>query len=587
MLYTSLPARKVLIFLISFAVLTSCTAIERISESQNNEPAEELTPDAKQKIDHLFYEGQKQKVTGTHSRAAENFRNILQINPNMDVAHYELAIYYRNEGEVDRAEYHIKRASEIDKSNHWYKNMHASILSERSEYTKAGAIYEELAEQFPQQRKYYEQAIEKYSEGNAFRKALKVIDKMESRHGYSSPVGFKKFQIYSLMGEEEKAVKELEKLISQHPGDVRFLELLANTHRHNEDYDAAYRVYRQILEKDPNHATSQIALLNYYNQQEQRDKVLEQTEIIIENETIEVDRKIQIHYQVFLRQGVIPEGESETALRFAREIAGQYPAKSPARALYGDVYYQMDSLPEARNQYMKALENDKDVFAVWQNIFFIDLELGDFEALAEITAEAADFYPNHGEVYYFNGLANRETGNYNQSIESFETALSLVFDDDNFRSEIYVQLADSWYQKKNYEKADEHFEKALEIYPDNAVALNNYSYYLSLRNENLEKALEMSGRSLELNPENAAYMDTYGWIKFQMGEYETAREWIAKALEKEPESEEIADHYGDVLYMLGDKEKARKYWEKAHSLSDNNEKIKRKIETGTLHEPEN
>jgi tetratricopeptide (TPR) repeat protein len=169
-----------------------------------------------------------------------------------------------------------------------------------------------------------------YTEGHSFEKALAVISRMESRMGYSSPVGFRKFQIYTLMGREAEAVEEVEKLIRQHPGDVRFLELLANTLRQQEDYDRAYKVYYRILEKDPEHATSLIALLNYYNQFGEREKMLDIAAQVINSPTINKDRKIQIHYQVFLREG-LADAEIEQALKLARIIAEDYPETSAAR----------------------------------------------------------------------------------------------------------------------------------------------------------------------------------------------------------------------------------------------------------------
>jgi Tfp pilus assembly protein PilF len=60
--------------------------------------------------------------------------------------------------------------------------------------------------------------------------------------------------------------------------------------------------------------------------------------------------------------------------------------------------------------------------------------------------------------------------------------------------------------------------------------LNNYAYYLSLRNEKLDKAEEMSKKSNEIDRDNASYNDTYGWILYGLGKYEDAKLWLEKAI---------------------------------------------------------
>ncbi|WP_431199734.1 tetratricopeptide repeat protein [Mucilaginibacter sp. P19] len=76
-------------------------------------------------------------------------------------------------------------------------------------------------------------------------------------------------------------------------------------------------------------------------------------------------------------------------------------------------------------------------------------------------------------------------------------------------------MGDCYHELKNIKSSDESYEKALTYNPDNAFTLNNYAYYLSLRNEQLEKAAAMSAHSNELQPNTASFEDTYAWILFK------------------------------------------------------------------------
>ena len=62
-------------------------------------------------------------------------------------------------------------------------------------------------------------------------------------------------------------------------------------------------------------------------------------------------------------------------------------------------------------------------------------------------------------------------------------------------------LGNSYNELEDFQNSDIAYEKAIEYIPNNAQVLNNYAYYLSLREEKLEKAEEMSKRTFEMFPE--------------------------------------------------------------------------------------
>ena len=93
----------------------------------------------------------------------------------------------------------------------------------------------------------------------------------------------------------------------------------------------------------------------------------------------------------------------------------------------------------------------------------------------------------------------------------------------------------------------------LEINPKDTYVLNNYSYYLSLRNMDLDKAEAMSRKANELDPNNGNSQDTYAWILYASKKYTEAKEWIEKAILNGGEKNAvILEHYGDILFKLGD-----------------------------------
>ena len=73
-------------------------------------------------------------------------------------------------------------------------------------------------------------------------------------------------------------------------------------------------------------------------------------------------------------------------------------------------------------------------------------------------------------------------------------------------------------------------------------------------------------------------MDTYGWVMFQIGEYEKAEQILFNAVIKDGErSGEILEHYGDVLFKLKNKKKAITFWEKAKATGEHSTELIQKI----------
>jgi predicted Zn-dependent protease len=113
---------------------------------------------------------------------------------------------------------------------------------------------------------------------------------------------------------------------------------------------------------------------------------------------------------------------------------------------------------------------------------------------------------------------------------------------------------------------------------DNVLCLNNYAYYLSLRNENLDKAEEMSYRTIKAEPDNRTYLDTYAWILFMQAKYEQAQEYMDKVVPRDSNeqflmtdlytSTAILEHAGDIAWMNGDAERATYLWQLAVRRGD-------------------
>jgi Tfp pilus assembly protein PilF len=187
--------------------------------------------------------------------------------------------------------------------------------------------------------------------------------------------------------------------------------------------------------------------------------------------------------------------------------------------------------------------------------------------------------------FFLGGVALLQGKQHDKSIELLRAGAKVVYGNTQLEAQFYASLGDAYNAISKHEESDLSYDRSLRLNPDNALVLNNYSYYLSLRKANLEKAEEMSRKSLRLEPQNPSYLDTYGWILYQLGKYTDAKKYMNDAIAAtQGENGTLLEHMGDILYKLGEKEQALKLWLRAKAAGATSDFIDRKIAEGTLYE---
>jgi tetratricopeptide (TPR) repeat protein len=142
--------------------------------------------------------------------------------------------------------------------------------------------------------------------------------------------------------------------------------------------------------------------------------------------------------------------------------------------------------------------------------------------------------------------------------------------------DIQLKLGDAYNGTKQYADSDASYEAVLKNSPNNAFALNNYSYYLALRKQRLEYAKDLAERLVNNHPDNATFLDTYGWVLYVAKDYQKAKKQLERASQLSS-SGTIQEHLGDVLFQLGEKERAVEQWQKAKKQGGASAQIDKKI----------
>jgi tetratricopeptide (TPR) repeat protein len=113
--------------------------------------------------------------------------------------------------------------------------------------------------------------------------------------------------------------------------------------------------------------------------------------------------------------------------------------------------------------------------------------------------------------------------------------------------QLYTTLAYAAWAQKNYKRAVEFYEKALEIDATNATALNGLGFILVDTGMDINRGLRCCRKAVDKKPQNPAYLDSLGWAYFKTGDYQEARLWLRRAKDLAPRESEIKFHMRMVV----------------------------------------
>lgn len=211
-------------------------------------------------------------------------------------------------------------------------------------------------------------------------------------------------------------------------------------------------------------------------------------------------------------------------------------------------------------------------------------QLDDSKTAIETGKRALEFLPDDEVINLLMGANYQQLKEYGPAMDYFRKALSLVDKEDiSTRSQLVASIGDIYYAREMPDSAFVYYREAVDLDPDNLLALNNFAYYLAENDQDLDLAERYSAICVRANPENDTAIDTYAWIFYKKKDYVKAKEWIDQAvsLEEEKPQSDVLHHAGDIYFMNQQVAKAVDFWEKALKLDPDNKILKKKIRQRT------
>lgn len=567
--------------------ISACATIREQAatpEENDEEQVTEVTERDRLKSTTLLIEGAQQKMLDNPEEAIERFIEATEADPENDAAHYELAKAYAKQGDYEEALRHAQNATELSPGNKHYQMSLADIYTLKNQLDDTIRIYEALVKQNPGDIALHEELVSAYLRNDQYDNAIDVLDYIESQIGFSRQISMQKQRLLVEQGYFDRAIEEAEKLVEMFTKEEAFYEHLGELYMHTGRDEKAKATFERLLDEVPGSPSANMMLADYYRQRDQETKAFDYLKEAFRSPRMEVENKARVIFSYMQLAEENPE-HMEHARDLSEILLEAHPDDPEAYMIYGDILNRNEQTREAREVYLEGARLDPSNLELWQQILNLDMRMENYNAMRDHSDQALEYFFEQPILYLFNGLANMQLEEHEAAVSSLEYGKSIVMDDEELKQEFYTMLGDSYYQLGQYDASDRHYEKALEVNPDNTTTLNNYSYHLAVRGERLKEALQMAEKAVELDPENAAFLDTYGWVHYQKGDYQKAEKWIAKALEHaEVPSADVLEHYGDVMYNLGNEEKAIEFWKKAREKGPGSDLLDKKIRDGTLYE---
>lgn len=538
------------------------------------------------RVQQLFFEGMTAKLKDDMKAAKAAFSEVLKLDSQNDAAIYELAKIYFDAQDKEQSLEYAKQAVDLDPKNKWYQFFYAETLALNREFNDAAQVYEQMVKNDPSNYEHYFDWGYMLIKADKMEEAIKVYDMIEGKIGVTENVSLQKQRLYIQIGNLDGGIGELNKLIAEFPKETRYYQLLAELYEQTGKENKAIEVYKKLAEVSPDNPLSQLAMADYYKKQGDEEKYLETLELALGNPELPIDLKAKIFYPYIeeVKQGA-DENATAKAFELMNLIKAAHEKESMTYALYGDLLFADNQKDEALKAFRQSAELDKKRLEVWQQVMLLQFETEKYTDLTKDSKLVMELFPNQPMPYYFNGLAHTELKELDKANKVLKKGAMISVNNVNLRSQMYSILGENYNTLEDYENSDKYFEKALSISPNNATVLNNYAYFLSVRNENLDKAEEMSKKSNELEANNSSFLDTYGWIMYQKGNYEEAKDWLERALKADDrESATTLEHLGDTFYKLGNIEEAVGHWERAKAKGGGSEFLEKKIADKKLYE---
>jgi tetratricopeptide (TPR) repeat protein len=460
-----------------------------------------------------------------------------------------------------------------------------------------------------------------YAESGDLQHAVKSIEAVPV-DGRTPKMEFTLGALYDQMKQPKDAISAYKRAEDLEPGDLQTMDALAQALLNNEDLDAALKEYQALAQADPENADA----ISHVAEIERRQGKYEDALTTVRKARKLDPKSLEAGFNEGLLLDIL--GRFDEAVQTYQDMVdatshanGAYTDEEKNnRAIFlerlGTVLLEENKVDDAVAAYQKmidmggssaergyqgqvdayrdAKEYDKAIDvsrkAVAGDPKNRDLKLmlageladqgkpDDALAMAKGLLDGASSDEQRG-VWLAIGQMNVRLRRWKDAEDAFDKAepLTTKKEDKTYMFFLRGELAE---RQKQMDRAEQYFQQALDLDPQNAMTLNYMGYMWADKGVKLPDALKMIKKAVEIEPMNGAYLDSLGWVYFKMGEYELSEDNLRQAANRTQTDPTVHMHLGDLYEKTGRIRLAAAQWEL--SLDEFNKSSASDIEPGDV-----
>lgn len=559
-------------------LLSACSLRNIMTSTGKQRPP--LSYNDEQRFKYFYFEAVNQQNQEHYDRAFDLFSHCLDINPYAAEVYYALNAYYAELGNDSMTMATILKATELDKDNDTYLERLAITYVNAGQFDGATDCYERLIKRNKNRSDALGILLQLYNQQKDYDRMIETLNRIEQIEGASEQITLSKMRVYAMLGNKEKELEELQQLSEKHPNDLNYRVMMGNWLLQNDRAEEALAEYQHVLGIEPENQSAQMSMLDYYRVTDNDSLANALQEQLLVSQKTPLQTKISLMRQV-VQENEQNGGDSTEVINVFRRILQEPQADSDMLELYA-AYMNLKQMPQ------------DSINAVWRQALAITpdnagvrLQLAQalwaeqaFDDVAALCEEGTEYNPEEIGFYYFLGLSYLQKDDDDATLHAMQRGVRQINEDSNpdIASDFYAIMGDVLHKMGRDQEAFAAYDSCLQHKPDNYGCLNNYAYYLSLRQTDLQKAEQMSYRTIKAEPTNATYLDTYAWILFQQERYAEAAIYMEQTLQNDSTpSIDVLEHAGDIYAKNDDMDRALDYWQQAVDAGADSKVLIRKI----------
>ncbi|MCK9419388.1 MAG: tetratricopeptide repeat protein [Nitrospirae bacterium] len=256
----------------------------------------------------------------------------------------------------------------------------------------------------------------------------------------------------------------------------------------------------------------------------------------------------------------------------------------------GRIYLQKNDLLGAEKYFVKALSLNPNNPFISQELAKIYINRGDLDLASGEISNGLKFTPNEPSLLFLKAHILTRKGELQEPLEIYrfltrvdpsssvnwfnfgavlarlgrvgeaENALRQAITIDGKLLNAYKELASLYVRDGKTDQAAANFEKSLQAFQENSLALRNLSHlYLEYFPAKVDRIIPFAQKSLEKSPDDPNILDLLGWAYFKKGNYNKSVEYYKQALAALPSEPYFLYQVGIASLKAGDTRSGKSY----------------------------